>query len=791
MKRPDSDHAAKAPDIESTPTSEGFGLHNSPMVHACYVIAERNRRKRALWAGGTFSCFARNYLAEHCGLTDSVIDRHNIGIVHGRCGGFGAECEDALCFPVADERGPEFGPCVTSERPGARRRGQYVFLHLGQSTEGTVVRQWKRGAVLTMYLTPGGRNDLVVCSGIIEGMFLASKLEERNPERFTVIVSTHTDQNPSAWHTPEFWIKWQRVYFAYTGPQSNNKSQQLARLTQRPVLTVTIPDTRDGVSIGCWSDYFRSGGTPHSVVELFDSARIVADQASLGEDVTVAMPPRFEDFAEGEFGDVTHDIAYNFAGGYYYYPFSVLNFSYGANGQKQITRLTRLLRNDGRILGWSRVPSRNGASDVIAADDGILLSRPPEVSESATWALDNILAFAREAKADTPSGRRLADILRDIRSLFEQCIWLPFREQFYLLLFAVPVTYVQELFSAVPYLLIQGPKGSGKSELAHLLSWVSSNSTIIGSGSHAFTAAQIDQARGLIVLDDRETLSANDLDPNLLELLKIGYKRATGIRGIVGSNRRIIRQHVYGVKAITCVSGVEEVVGTRMLRIRTAPYSKTRASVPIRRFQAADQETAQRLRQELHGWAFKNVNLIRAEYDKFLQTSSRWAEITAPLRTFASLSEDIELQSRLTEALEAQARQETVAASVEEALDSAMEELIRRGFTGDVSVTHIRNELTLRLSGSPPENLHFEGGIPESWITRTLRSRGWLKPDTAVRRARVRKKVLQRLWELDPGKVSEILRSLQERPKSQEALTFCQACETCEYTSICGIKRYF
>src|SRR5262249_23238991 len=150
-------------------------------------------------------------------------------------------------------------------------------------------------------------------------------------------------------------------------------------------------------------------------------------------------------------------------------------------------------------------------------------------------------------------------IMRDIQKLIEECIWLPRREEIYLLLFTIPVTYVQELFDAVPYILIHGPKGSGKSELAHLLSWLCSNSTIIGSGYHAFTAAQIDQARGLIVLDDRETLGVDELDADLLELLKVGYKRATGTRGIIGQNRKIIRQHVYGVKAITCISGVEDI----------------------------------------------------------------------------------------------------------------------------------------------------------------------------------------------------------------------------------------
>ena len=76
------------------------------------------------------------------------------------------------------------------------------------------------------------------------------------------------------------------------------------------------------------------------------------------------QPPRLVEFTEGEYGDVTHDVAYNYVGGYNYYPFSVLQFSRGPSQQKQITRLTRLLRNDGRILGWSRIPSVHGGSDV-------------------------------------------------------------------------------------------------------------------------------------------------------------------------------------------------------------------------------------------------------------------------------------------------------------------------------------------------------------------------------------------------------------------------------------------
>ena len=620
--------------------------------------------------------------------------------------------------------------------------------------------------------------------------------------RYTVIASTDPQEYPPEWYSPGFWAPWERVYLALSETRQAAKVafdarrdvrlSQLANLAQRPLLWARLPEKSGGEYYPDWPAYFKGGGSPQTAIELFNQAQVVTKMLSVVQNLSTVEPPRLDEFVEGEFGDITHDVAYNYVGGYYYYPFSVLQFSIGVNLQKQITRQIRFLRNDGRILGWSHIPSISGASDVIAADDGTLLSRTPEVSGSATWSMDQILAYAQAARTGVFRGRGLADILRDIKKLFEQCIWLPHREQLFLLLFTVPVTYVQELFSAVPYILVQGPKSSGKSELAHLFSWVSSNSTIIGAGSHAFTAAQVDQARGLIVLDDRETLRAEDLDTDLLGLLKVGYKRATGVRGIIGPNRKIIRQHVYGVKMITCVSGVEEIIGARMLRIRTAPYSMARAVSLIRRFQAADQEVANNLRQEMHGWAFRNVDLIRAEYDK-MTSSSRWDEITAPLRTFAALCGDDELQSKLNDAINAQGRQETSDLSVEDVLNRLMDDLISRGMTRELSITHVKNELASRLTDPGVEaSVHLNTTpVQESWIARTLVAQGWFKPGATVRRARVRKKVLLRIWELNPVKVTEILVKLAEPPKNQEALSFCQNCDTCEYNSVCEIKFHF
>jgi energy-coupling factor transporter ATP-binding protein EcfA2 len=769
-------------------------------AHLNYVLAERDKRARALWAETPAGKEALRHLIETCKLREATIRKYHMGLITFRAQGAGQPIMNALCVPVSDKRGSEFAPCLAAERPAAKRRGQYVLLAIpGLTANAKGTQQWKRGPVLTMYTTPEMGNDLVVSASTLDAIILAQELAQRCPNRFTIIASTHLNERPTEWDAPEFWARWQRVYLAHGNDRQGQQvgfvdrqevlCNQLANLARRPVLRVRIPEEIAGGHCVDWPGYFRAGGTSETALELFERSQVLTKRLSLTESLSSIAPPRLDEFAEGEFGDVTHDVGYNYVGGFYYYPFSVLHFSVGTKQQKQITRQTRLLRNDGRILGWTRVPSSNGASDVIAADDGTLLSRPPEVSESATWSLEHILAYARAAKAGMHKGRPLANILRDMLKLLEECFWLPHREQFYLLLFTLPVTYVQELFSAVPYILIQGPKGSGKSELANMLNWLSSNSTIIGSGSHAFTAAQVDQARGLIVLDDRETLAAADLDSNMLELLKIGYKRATGIRGIIGQNRKIIRQHVYGVKAITCIAGVEEIVGTRMLHVRTAPYNKARAKTLIRRFQATDQETAQRLRQELHGWAFNNVNRIKAEYEKLAQPGSRWDEITSPLLTFASLCGDVELQDGLNDAINAQGRKETADDSVEDVLGKAMEDLIRRGFTHAVSVTHIKNELASRLAEATKTT--DPAWACEAWITRTLKAQGWLKPGATVRRTRVRKKVLQRIWELDPARVTEIVEHLTERSADLDPLSFCQSCGCCEYRSVCPIRKYF
>jgi hypothetical protein len=122
-------------------------------AHLNYVLAERDKRARALWAETPAGTEAVRHLIETCKLREATIRKYHMGLVTFRAQGAGQPIMNALCVPVSDKRGSEFAPCLAAERPAAKRRGQYVLLAIpGLTANAKGTQQWKRGPVLTMYM---------------------------------------------------------------------------------------------------------------------------------------------------------------------------------------------------------------------------------------------------------------------------------------------------------------------------------------------------------------------------------------------------------------------------------------------------------------------------------------------------------------------------------------------------------------------------------------------------------------------------------------------------------------
>lgn len=779
---------------------------------------ERNKRAADLWADTPAAKAAREWLLGPKRLyTQATVKNFHFGLINIRRKN-DDDVENALCLPIPGKTGPKNAPVIHADRnrPDAKARGQYMFLTVPGLTKNAPAKDWRYGEVLTFWATAvhdEREKELVVCDGAKDAIILAQKLEEGGYiDRFTIISGTSGVTNfPEEWKSADFWRPWRAVYAAQdidipkenTPPDRQQTVHEGAAVriyqtAERNVRRVRVPRTFNNKECKDWTDFFAAGATPQDAIRLFDKAQEIREELKYAADAKAPStePPRLDGDRPvvGTYADSTADVAYSYVGGYYYYPFSVLEFGANHEGVQTVDRVTKVLRSDGSIWQWYKIPSSGGGSDVLALRDGTLLSRIPQVSPQATWQLDGILNFAKASKTGRAKNRPLAAILKECLELLQDCVWLPYPEDYYTLLLTIPVTYVQEMFDAVPYLLLTGPKASGKSETASIISALCANSTMVGAGSHAFAAAQINAARGLMVLDDKENLAANDVDASMLEILKIGYKRITGLRGLIDKERRLTYQHVYGVKLITCISGVEDVVGTRMLHVHTAPYSPTRAGRQIRRFTAEDRGKADRLRQELHAWTFAHIDAIKAEYRKLIIsgiTSSRSGEIQSPLRVFAALTDDPSIVDGLEKALAMQNRQVSAAElTPENLLQEVVDDMIRQGYN-TISITHLRNEMTLVMD--PNEGKSWTNEIAkwqrEAWLAKQLKAQHLVRPDEKVQRKRIAGRIEQRLWRLNNERIKAVVEQMVAPPPSLHALDFCAGCQNCKYANRCPIMQ--
>jgi hypothetical protein len=781
-----------------------------------YVRQQRDRLAKELWSDSEPALKAREYLTgPKRQFTADTIKRFHFGLQSEL-----SDARNVLRLPISDDKGPEYAPVLASDKkePDAKQRGQYMNLTVPGLTENARGKTWKTGQVLTFWTSAVPDRtavDLVVCDGVNDAILLWQTLDQAGvAERFSIISTTAGVATfPDEWKTPDFWRPWRKVYLAQDKEKSNDKTPhedacekiyliaQSGKDVNPAMFRARVPAKVSGQYVKDWGDFFAAGGTAKDTLAIFETAPDMAEviaaktaaetakSAALNNTRPILAPGKI---IKGEFDLEELDLSYAYANGYYYYPFTVQCFDATPEGEQTLSEVTKILRSDGTVTTWYKLPS-NGGKPWFALRDGTIISTPPAASPFATWKLASIKRYIADSQAGLPTSRPLGQILTDCLKLLKECIWLPYDEDYYVLVFSLLVPYLQEIFESVPYVLLNGPKGTGKSSLAKIFGRLSANSKILGAGSHAFAAAVINQIRGLMILDDKEQLAAGrDIDEAMLEILKIGYNKTSGLRGVMDKDRRMLYQRVFGVKLITNITGVEDVLGTRMLKITTGKYSPGKPGKPPQAFLPAHEARAEKLRQELHAWSFSHVEDVRAAYLHLLEAgeaSDRDREIKAPLRAFAACCEDSTLVAELEKALKMQSKQASaVDASPETVLRDVVQDLIASGYS-IASITHIRNELAMRLD--PNEGREWTNQIPkwhrESWIARALKSSQLVRPDEDVIRQRIGGKIPQRLWRFDPSLVKEVTSQLPTPPQSHNPLDFCAGCQTCHYIHKCPI----
>jgi hypothetical protein len=718
---------------------------------------------------------ALSYLTDR-GLAASTIERFGLGLSTPYVSRKTRhEQADALVYPIRGRDGKLYN--------------KYGYYNIPGVTKNPTDRNgWMSGEVRTYYADAVAlQKKVFVCEGAkdlwrhwqaLQASPLASDL--------LIITSTHGSAFPEEWKNPEFWARWEMIFFGHDNDEPGEHiAAKLALLIGKEAHRVSVPKWygKD------WTDFWQSGGDLAEFSQLLEEAPIVSLEIQSEEDSQ----------GYGRFAYKPININGAHHNGHLYYTVQTLNrgvdITRKDSGEEVIHDVERLetvvVRSDRTVHSAVLAPAPKGTRDkdrVLRLSDGTLVDREPQTNKYGTWSWSSIKAYL-DGKTQT---RPLGEILRDVLAHLKSSVWLPYQEDYAILALTVPVTYAQAVFDSVPLIFLNGPAGSGKSEMGRAMARICANAYVCGQSSAASIARFIDESRGFVVLDDLEIIGNKGGEfSELMQALKLSYNKTTAVK--LWTDVKTMRTQLldfYGVKMINNTQGTDNILGSRMLRIQTRKIPQHM----LKEFGGllpTESSKLFELRNELHTWTFENVARIEAEYRAlYPKNTDRSDEITAPLKVMASLAGDQELHSQLEIALTRQKQKSMDIDDPKEVLHEALKNLIAQGYDM-ISITHLVLEMRSLISQDYGKS--FTNEIPEwarpEWVGRMLRSFDLIDTDpNHFKRMRVYGANL-RFYPIRPSYLEEVkgmfaAESVQIPVGTKEPTDFCQVCDSCPFRAL-------
>lgn len=750
--------------------------------HADQVAGSENlaRLESNLWRNKA----ALQYLADR-GLAPATIRRFHLGIKEPYKRRSDEKIiSNVLCCPIISNNGDALSRYCCFAIPGV--------------TENILAEDsWSRGQPKTYYSGSTADKTIVLVADscyelwVLDQYLAGSDIEDKS----VIIAPSHGSAIPGEWKNTEFWSCWSAIYFVHHSNASGEQlARNLSRFCGRDVLRVRVPEAK-GQS---WTKFFLSSGTVEQFVELIKDAPVLSSPVQVSGGHLDHL---------GEFAVNPVNINGAFVNGFLYYPFTVerrelekIERKGQARAERFVTSyVTKIVRSDGAVLDIVSLAAPRGTPherQVLALTDGTRIEKAPQPSYYATWQLDGIQAFIRATQGKLPAPHRpLKTLLIDVTSHLRRSVWLPYDEDYTILALYVALSYVYQVFEAIPLLMVKGEKGTGKSELGDAVSRVSCNATIIGQGSAASLVRLLNEAHGLVVLDDLESIGRvleGTAFGDINQMLKLGYKKRTGRKAITDKTGRTTVFDFYGPKIVNNTKGSDSILGSRMLHIQTRhiPDAIHRNVV----LTGSEPEELMQLRNEFHAWGMAEARLVYERYTLLLDTKhDRQNEISAPLRAIALLSDDENIQSSLELALKHQSSRRKQIDNPTELLKEAINNCIRRGALEQISAMQIH----LEIRSLADEYLEHRIGQKDltwqrpEWVGHQLKALKIRNIVSKVRRTHLYG-VLTRVYSLSPQYVEDTLDSPEtigkDLPIKTDPLDFCEliSCSECPYDKICA-----
>ena len=737
------------------------------------------------------------------GLTDATIARFGLGVAPPYPSGARPEeqTSGAIASPVIDRQGRFLGRCPKTTVPGLTQNPRDAK---GWST-GSPLTYWNgRARGKTVLFVAEGMKDLWRLSQEIEGTSLDG--------RMAVISSTHGSGIPEEWKEASFWAPWDEVYFGHDNDAAGEKMAQTLRgFALRDIRRVEVPRARGKD----WTDFFQNGGDLAGFEALLERA------PSLGLRLPEPNPGRpLDEDEDGTYEIERVNINGAFVGGRMYYPFRVretrteaqwVTEPDGSRRKRHVkvhATITQVVRSDGIVLTPRDMPAPAGTPDeskIYALEDGTIVSAVPNPEDYATWKYPAIRRFIENTRAGQAPHRPLGQIVEDLLDYLRTVTWLPYEGDYALLAGYVVMSYVYNAFDAIPMLLMNGEKGSGKSSTAEAIADLSYNGQVLGGGSEKAMIRAVDQSRGLLVLDDLEKVgrrAGSDVSEfsDVNQMLKVAYNKTTGVKSIVDQKGVSRNLNFYGPKVITNISGLDPVNESRTYTIYTRVMPKEVAEREV--ITGINREISGPLRQELHAWGMANALAANTAYRRRMSSlGDRAKQIAAPLEVIAELSELPAFTESLADAIRRQTARRSDDITALELVRTAAEEIVLKGARRYISAEQLRCELALM-----PESMLLRDGLSVPEDLRVLKDTRWLGKALLtldIRRTNQTGRLrlyghYNRWYDLNPEFVAATLEArlpadgpeppLYPGTDSRAAVVYCEAtaCAYCPYASVCG-----
>lgn len=778
-----------SPLLESRPKEADVGRLNE----------EHNARlRKRLWDNSQ----ALKWLRDARGLTEATIKRFKLGLsmpykkTDVDTGVEAVEHADALAAPLVG-------------RDGLFRKKYVNYAIPGVTVDNRVspARAWSPGPPMAYY---SGRIDskklLFVCDGLKDVWALAQLLDGSDLDKELVLVSSSTGGLvfPAEWRDPMYWVPWFKVFAGQDNDQPNKltgrkagdeQAKAVAEAAGRDVFRVSPPGVKD------WNEWTLQGHTANDFRRLLEDAELIsAVPVAISEDDGTSF---------GEFEANMLPIVGAYHNGHLYEAVRTLvrrpDPETGEVAEQYDTIIIRSDRTRHRVKRMHAIKGVAEQNQVWRLyPDGAMLSKLPQPNPNLTWSWPSIKRWLEGTDRTPP----LKALVRKVHDHLKASTWLPYEGDYVILACAVAASYVQQVFDAVPLLLVTGAAATGKSQLGFALKSLGANSkNVLGVVSAATIARYMDSTRGLVVIDDLEEIASGKDSQfgDLIQTLKLSYKKSTAMKMVteLRPNGQAIQRefNYFGIKVINNTRGTDAILGTRMMTIQTRKMPST---VQLDNSLLLSPEQQDELRDDLHTWAFTSVTEVASTYQAiFPNKTSRQEEIAAPLRVVAALTGDADLSAALEQALARQAKVKANPDGPEDILKDALHNIIRRSIEVNglvptwVTVQQVSMEMLTLVDNNYGKDFTTSLSVIEKpeWVGRVM-SQNYADPNAEQKRTNMYGKGL-RAYKLADDFLSGVTTQMQKdspdlfrKPPqlASDFKTFCRGCSDCPYRNRCEMQ---